>query len=58
MDRTTLKTFGMQSKELRDLESWLDVLGEMSWEALKSYDKQLLLDKVGLQNYLFSTSEY
>ena len=46
MDRTTLKTFEKTSSELEDLESWLDVLGEMSWEALQSNDRQLLLDKV------------
>ena len=46
MDRTTLKTFRKKSSELKDLESWLDVLDEMSWEALQSNDRQLLLDKV------------
>ena len=46
MDRTTLKKFGKPSSELEGLESWLDVLGEMSWEALQSNERQLLLDKV------------
>ena len=46
MDRTTLKTFGKKSAELEDLESWLDILGQMSWEALQRDEKQLLLDKV------------
>ena len=45
MDRTTLKTFGKKSNEVEDLESWLDVLNEMSWEALQS-NNQLMLDKV------------
>ena len=45
MDRTTLKTFGEKSNEVEDLESWLDVLDEMSWEALQS-NNQLMLDKV------------
>ena len=45
IDRTTLKTFGKKSSELEDLESWLDVLDEMSWEALQS-NNQLMLDKV------------
>ena len=35
MDRSTLKTFGKKSAELEDLNSWLDILGEMSWEALQ-----------------------
>ena len=46
MNRTTLKTFGKKSTELKDLASWLDILGEMSWKALQGDDKQLLLDKV------------
>ena len=46
MDRTTLKTFGKKSAELADLDSWLDILGQMSWEALQRGEKQLLLDKV------------
>ena len=46
MDRSTLKKFGKKSKELEDLESWLDILGEMSWKALQGDERQLLLDKV------------
>ena len=46
IDRTTLKTFGKKSSALENLESWLDELDEMSWEALQSNDRQLLLDKV------------
>ena len=45
IDRTTLKTFEKKSSELEDLESWLDVLNKMSWEALQS-NSQLMLDKV------------
>ena len=47
IDRTTLKTFGKTSSELEKLESWLEVLDKMSWEALQSNEQQLLLDKVG-----------
>ena len=46
IDRTTLKTFGKKSSELKDLESWLDVLEEMSWETLQDNERPLLLDKV------------
>ena len=46
ISRTTLKTFGKKSTELEELESWLDILGEMSWKALQGDEKQLLLDKV------------
>ena len=46
IDRTTLKEFGKRSTELKDLESWLEVLDKMSWEALQGKERQLLLDKV------------
>ena len=46
MDRSTLKTFWKKCTELEDRDSWLDILGQMSWEALQRDEKQLLLDKV------------
>ena len=46
IDRTTLKTFGKVSSELEELESWLEELNSMSWLALKSKERQLLLDEV------------
>ena len=49
IDRTTLKTFGLKSSELEHLETWLEILGKFSWEALQSDIGQLLLNKV--QNY-------
>ena len=44
IDRTTIKTLGKKSSEIKELGSWLDVLSRMSWEALKR--DSLFLDKV------------
>ena len=46
INRTTLKTFGLKSSELEHLDSWLDILGKFSWEALQRDIRQLLLNKV------------
>ena len=46
MDRSTQKTMGKRSSELENLDSWLRVLSEMSWRALQSDVRQLMLDKV------------
>ena len=46
MDRTTLKTFGCKSTEVKDINKMTSVLGKFAWEALKRDIQQLLLNKV------------
>ena len=53
MDRSTLKTFGTRSVEVRDLDSLLHILGEISWSCLQKDVQQLLIFKVSIQ---FGTS--
>ena len=57
IDRTTLKTFGLKSSELEHLETWLDILGKCSWEALQKDIGQLLLNKVNCKVHLKLISE-
>ena len=47
MDRTTLKTFGHKSKDIKKLDDLLDTLGEFSWKALQKDSQELLLKRVG-----------
>ena len=46
MDRTTLKTFGCRSSQIKDVTKMTYVLGKFAWEALKKDIQQLLLNKV------------
>ena len=48
MDRSTLKpnNFGCYSSEVPNLQSMLQTLGKVSWEALQNDVKQLLMSKV------------
>ena len=48
MDRTTLKTYGCKSSEIKNIDQWLSILGKLSWEALQNDTRQLLLNKVDL----------
>ena len=49
MDRSTLKTFGTRSAEVRDLDGLLYVLGEISLSSLQKDVQQLLIFKVSIQ---------
>ena len=49
MDRTTLKTFGCKSSQVKDITEKTSVLGKFAWEALKRDIQQLLLNKVYYQ---------
>ena len=49
MDKSTLKTFGTRSAEVRDLDSLLHILGEISWSCLQKDIQQLLIFKVIIQ---------
>ena len=46
MDRTTWKTFGCKSTEVKDITRKTSILGKFAWEALKKDIQQLLLNKV------------
>ena len=46
MDRTTLKTFGCKSSQVKNITKMMSVLGKFAWEALKKDVQQLLLNKV------------
>ena len=46
MDRTTLKTFGCKSSQVKNITKMTCVLGKFAWEALKRDIQQLLLNKV------------
>ena len=46
MDRTTLKTFGCKSSQVRNINRMTSVLGKFAWEALNRDIQQLLLNKV------------
>ena len=52
MDRTTLKTFGCKSSQVKSITKMTCVLGKFAWEALKRDIKQLLLNKVFLPPHL------
>ena len=43
MDRSTLKTFGTRSEEVRELDNLLYILGEISWSCLQKNVQQLLI---------------
>ena len=46
MDRSTMKSFGCKSSQLKHLQELLDQLGELAWQALQKDSKQFLLRKV------------
>ena len=48
--RASEKSFDCPPSELKDLETWLKILGEMSWKSLQKDVRQHLLDKVGKTN--------
>ena len=54
MDRTTLKTFGCKSSQVKDIKRKMSVLGKFAWNALKKDIQQLLLNKVYFKFYLFN----
>ena len=55
MDRSTLKTFGTRSEEVRELDNLLYILGEISWSCLQKDVQQLLIFKVSIQFALLSS---
>ena len=52
IDRTTWKTFGCKSSQIKDINEMTSVLGKHAWEALNGDIQQLLLNKV----YMFILS--
>ena len=52
MDRSTMKTFGCKSSDVRNLDHLLNALGEFAWKALQNDIQQLLLIKV---DYIYET---
>ena len=48
MDRTTWKTFGRKSSQVKNITEMTSVLGRFAWEALKKDIQQLLLNKVNV----------
>ena len=48
MDRTTWKTFGCKSSQVKNITKMTCVLGKFAWEALKRDIQQLLLNKVNV----------
>ena len=55
MDRSTLKTFGKRSEEVRELDNLLYILGEISWSCLQKDVQQLLIFKESIQFALLSS---
>ena len=47
LTRASMKSFDCPPSELKDLETWLRILGQMSWKSLQKDVRQHLLDKVG-----------
>ena len=56
MDRTTWKTFGCRSSQVKDIQKMTYILGKFSWEALKKDIQQLLLNKVDISILIFKHS--
>ena len=56
MDRTTWKTFGCRSSDIKDVTKMTYVLGKFAWEALKKDIQQLLLNKVDISILIFKHS--
>ena len=56
MDRTTFKTFGCKSLQVKDINEMISVLGKFAWEALKRDIQQLLLNKVYI--FILNISSY
>ena len=54
MDRTTWKTFGCKSSQVKDIKRKISVLEKFAWKALKKDIQQLLLNKVYFKFYLFN----
>ena len=46
MDRSSLKRFGCKASRLENLDSMLETLGKLAWEALQQDVRQLLINKV------------
>ena len=46
MDRSSLKRFGCKASCLENLDSMLEILGKLAWEALQQDVRQLLINKV------------
>ena len=51
MDRTTWKSFGCRSSQVKNITKMTRVLGKFAWEALKIDIQQLLLNKVHIFIY-------
>ena len=54
MDRTTWKTFGCRSSQVKDIQKMTYILGKFAWEALKKDIQQLLLNKVDISILFFN----
>ena len=50
VERATIQKFQRKPEELEQLTDWLDILNEMSWEALQKDVGQYLLSKVTISN--------
>ncbi len=46
ISRTTLKTIGIEAKDIKNLENLKEALGKLAWNALQRQAKQLLIFKV------------
>ena len=46
LTKASMESFGCPPSELKDLETWISILGEMSWKSLQKDVRQHLLDKV------------
>ena len=46
LKRKSMEYFGCPPSELKDFETWLRILGEISWKSLQKDVRQHLLDKV------------
>ena len=53
MDRTTWKTFGCKSSQVKNITQKTSILGMFAWEALKKDIQQLLLNKVYIVIFSF-----
>ena len=53
MDRTTWKTFGCRSSQVKGVQKMTYVLGKFAWKALQKDIQQLLLNKVDISIFDF-----
>ena len=55
LTRASQNNFGCLPSELKDLEKWLSILGEISWKSLQKDIRQHLLEKVSICMPTFSS---